>query len=74
MLKKYLNKAVDIARNRKSHMVESARVGDAAKTLDIAADPILSVKEYDKAEADGTLYLSVPHLMAYKPVSYQLVG
>lgn len=55
-------------------MVESARVGDAAKTLDIAADPILSVKEYDKAEADGTLYLSVPHLMAYKPVSYQLVG
>jgi len=36
--------------------------------------PILSVENYDKAERQAIKGLSVPHLMAFTPVSYQLVG
>lgn len=36
--------------------------------------PILMVDDYDDAEKRAIVDLSVPHLMAFTPVSYQMVG
>lgn len=36
--------------------------------------PVLSVDGYDEAERRAVIGLSVPHLMAFTPVSYQMVG
>ncbi|MGE4165618.1 MAG: hypothetical protein AB7E67_06505 [Xanthobacteraceae bacterium] len=34
----------------------------------------LSVEQYDKAEIEGGATLSIPHLMAFRPVAFQSVG
>ena len=34
----------------------------------------LSVEQYDEAEIEGSATLSIPHLMAFRPVAFQSVG
>ena len=34
----------------------------------------LTIERYDAAEAHARANLSIPHLMAYRPVAFELVG
>ncbi|MEM1050268.1 MAG: hypothetical protein AAGL24_29220 [Pseudomonadota bacterium] len=52
----------------------TGRAGGVAPTDSIDAKPILSIDAYNQAETEGSVSLSIPHIMAFKPVSYQMVG
>lgn len=49
-------------------------VAQLPSTVRNQSGPILTVEAYNKAEQNASVGLSVPHLMAFKPVSYQMVG
>jgi hypothetical protein len=34
----------------------------------------LSIEQYNSAETEGAVFLSIPHLMAFRPVAFQSVG
>ncbi|MEM8811410.1 MAG: hypothetical protein AAGF59_02240 [Pseudomonadota bacterium] len=81
MLNRHLEKAVSFAKqkvaDRSTETAEQAAREQIAKLRAAAregAEPILKVGNYDRAEHEASLGLSIPHLMAFKPVSYQLVG
>ncbi len=48
--------------------------GGTAPAHSVDAKPILSIASYNAAETEGSVPLSIPHIMAFKPVSYQMVG